>query len=168
MDHIEPKKVYPSLYTASVEAIIQLWVEFQIKYYCSFAVRNLTFISCRLIRFHNTFKTPKKPLLSKLQQKSFSMASKRGQKRPKTKVTKMSQFWNLIINVICEDCKNAKIIKRFLLGEALLTLKFSFYTTVGSMLFWLTLHHDLFWGQIEFGQLTLGLNISKRVWTMPF
>ena len=146
------KKVYPSLNTASVEAIIQLWVEFQIKYYCSFAVRNSTFISCRLTRFYYTFKTPKKPLLSKLQQKSFSMASKRGQKRPKTKVTKMSQFWNLIINIICEDCKNAKIIKRFQLGEAVLTLKFSFYTTLGSILFWLTLHHDLYWGHIGLGQ----------------
>ena len=124
MDHIEPKKVHPSLYTASVEAIIQLWVEFQTKYYCSFAVRNLTFISCRLIRFHNTFKTPKKPLLSKLQQKSFSMASKRGQKH---KVTKMNQFWDLIINIICEDCKNAKIIKRFHLGEAVWKIQLLYY-----------------------------------------
>ena len=151
MDHIEPKKVDSSLYTASVEAIIQLLVEFQIKYYCSFAVRNLTLISCRLIRFHNTLKTPKKPMLSKLQQKSFSKASKRGRKRPKTKVTKMSQFWNLIIYITFEpfeDCKNAKITRRFHLGEAVLTLNSSFYTIVGSMYFWLPLQNDLCWGQI--------------------
>ena len=37
-----------------------------------------------------------------------------------------------------------KKIKRFQWGEAVLTLKFSFYTTVGSILFWLTFHHDLY------------------------
>ena len=55
--------------------------------------------------------------------------------RPKLKVTKMTQFRNLIINIICEDSKYAKIIGIFHLGEAVSTLKFSTYTTVGSMFF---------------------------------
>ena len=68
--------------------------------------------------FHETFKMPK---LSALKQKTFAMASKRGQNMPKTKVTKMIQFQNFITIIICEDLKNAKIIQKNLLGEAPLT-----------------------------------------------
>ena len=43
------------------------------------------------------------------------------------------------MNIICEDCRNAKIIEILQLGKAVLTLKFNIFTTVGSMLYRLTL-----------------------------
>ena len=64
----------------------------------------------------------------------------------------MTQFWDLIMDIICEDSKYAKIIEIFHLGEAVSTLKFSTYTTVGSMFFWLTLNFDLQRGQIKVEQ----------------
>ena len=39
-------------------------------------------------------------MLDKLEQKSFSMASKRGHRGQKINMTKMVQFQNLIINII--------------------------------------------------------------------
>ena len=67
--------------------------------------------------FYETFKTPHEWLLDKLWHKSFSMASNRGQKRPKTKMTKKVQFWNLVVNIIHEDHKKPKIIQKIKLEE---------------------------------------------------
>ena len=53
------------------------------------------------------------------------------------------------MNIICEDGKNTIIIEVLQLGKGKWTLKFSICTTVGSVLFSLTLPFDLFWGQIE-------------------
>ena len=104
-----------------------------------------------LVNFHKTFKTPNKPVLDLPEQKSFPMASKRGYLRPKMKITKKVQFWNLIMNVTYGDYENAKIIPNFLLGEAALAQKSTIYSTVGSMDFWLTLLNGLSWGQIKDG-----------------
>ena len=73
----------------------------------------------------------------------------------------MIQFWNIVMNIVCEDSKNAKIIEMLQLGKAVLTLKFNIFTTVGSMLYWLTLASDLFWGQIEVGWNFFGDDINQ-------
>ena len=57
---------WPNLITASVEAKVQLKVEFRIKWYYSAAIEILMFISGRLIKFDDTFKTSHKPLLNEL------------------------------------------------------------------------------------------------------
>ena len=50
-------------------------------------------------------------------------------------MTKIIQFRILVMNIVCEDSKNAKIIEMLQLGKAVLTLKFNIFTTVGSMLY---------------------------------
>ena len=135
-----------------LEAKIQLWVELWLKWNYSLTVGNFTLISCMLVASHETFKTPNKPALDLPQQKSFSTASKRGYLRPKMKMTKKVQFWNLIMNIIDGDHKKSKIIEKFKLKEAAMTLKVQDFITVGSMYFWLSLPNDLCWGQIEFRQ----------------
>ena len=71
------------------------------------------------------------------------------------------QFWKLIINIICKDHKNAKIIKKFQLEEDALTFKIQDFTTVGSLYFWLTLLDDLCWGQFEGGDKIFWINLIK-------
>ena len=61
------KEICPNLNATSEEAIIQLQVEFQVMWYCSCTDRNLKFIPCGLVTFHETYKTPKQPLLSEHQ-----------------------------------------------------------------------------------------------------
>ena len=56
--------------------------------------------------------------MDKLKQKSSSMASKRGHRGQKIKMAGEVQFWNLIINVIHGNYKNAKNIQKIQLGEA--------------------------------------------------
>ena len=87
--------------------------------------------------------------------------------RPKIKITKKVQFWNLIMNIIPVDDKNTKIIQKFHVGEAAQTKKSKIFATMGSMYFRLTLPFDLSWGQIEVWQKFFGLNLSNKVWTMP-
>ena len=84
-----------------------------------------------LEKFYETFKTPHESLLDKLWHKSFSMASKRGQKRPNRKMTKKAQYWNLILNIIHEDHKKPKIIQKFKSEEAAMTLKTQHLHLVG-------------------------------------
>ena len=100
-------------------------------------------------------------MLDDPQQRSISMASKWGQKRPKIKMNKMILFWNLVMNIVCEDSKNAKIIEMLQLGKAVLTLKFNIFTTVGSMLYSLTLSFDFYWGQTEAGWNFFGDDINQ-------
>ena len=57
-------------------------------------------------------------MLDNLNQKSFSMASKRGHRGQKVKLTKKVHFWNLIMNVTYGDYENVIIIPKFQLGEA--------------------------------------------------
>ena len=94
------------------------------------------------------------------------MTSKRGQKRPKAKMTRKVQFWNSIKNIIYEDHKKPKIIHKFELKVAAMTLKFSIYIRMGLLYFWLILADDLSWSQIDVWPTIFCLNISKRVCSM--
>ena len=64
-------------------------------------------------------------------------------------MTRKIQFRNSIINIIYEDHKKPKIIHKFQLEEAAMTLKFNIYIRVGLLYFWLILVDDLSWGQID-------------------
>ena len=65
------------------------------------------------------------------------------------------------MNIICEDCRNAKIIEILQLVKAVLTLKFNIFTTVGLMYFRLFLPNDFIRAQIEGWPKVFWLDVIK-------
>ena len=51
-------KLLGQLQTASVEAKIQLWIDFLFMWYYSVPIENFRFIFGRLVNFHINFQTP--------------------------------------------------------------------------------------------------------------
>ena len=57
-------------------------------------------------------------MLDKVKQKKISMASKKGHRGQRIKMTKKVQFQNFIMNVTHGDYKNTKIMQKIHFGEA--------------------------------------------------
>ena len=147
MNHIKPKKLCSSLNTASTEANFQLGQNNIFSGTAHKLIGILDSFYVNWIPFMSTLKCPTNHCWMIFNKEDFQ----RPLNEAKIKVTKMIQFWNLFINVVCEDSKNAKIIEILQLGKAVLTLKFNIFTTVGSMLYRLILTLAIFWGQNEVG-----------------
>ena len=62
-------------------------------------------------------------MLCEPQKKEFLRPLIEAKRGWKSKVIIMTKFWNLIMNIICEDYRNTKIIMKFHLEEVALTSK---------------------------------------------